>query len=71
MRLEFDMDKLKKVLSSVDTEFHGSAHITKPGDNIFLDLGFPPKLAQKFRLESQKRIDEKIMKSASKKAPKQ
>lgn len=57
------MGKLKKQLLIIEAEFQGSAHITKPGDNIFLDLGFPPKEAKKLRLQSEKRINEKIKKS--------
>lgn len=65
------MDKIKKELSRIGAEFNGSAHITHPGDNIFLDLGFPPKVAKKLRLESEQRINEKIKKSTLKKAPEQ
>ncbi|HYN53612.1 MAG TPA: hypothetical protein VES38_02770 [Methylotenera sp.] len=65
------MDKLEKELSRIDSQFNGSAHITKPGDNIFLDLGFPPKVAKKLRLESEQRINDKIKKSNLKKASEQ
>lgn len=58
------MDKLKKELSRIETQFHGSSHITKPGANIFIDLGFSPKVAEKLKLESEQRINEKIKKEA-------
>lgn len=43
------MNKLKNEPVKTDSEFHGSSHITtRPGTNIFLDLGFPPKEAAEF-----------------------
>ncbi|GEM_PF-2197148 len=50
------MSKLKNELPKIDSQFHGSSHITKPGDNIYLDLGFPPEEAAKLYDESQIKI---------------
>lgn len=50
------MSKLKKELPKIDSQFHGSSHITKPGTNIFLDLGFPPDLAAKYQEDSKRRM---------------
>lgn len=40
----------------IDTK---TRHITKAGDNIFLDLGFPKEEAEKLKEESNKRIGKK------------
>jgi len=40
----------------IDTK---TRHITKAGDNIFLDLGFPEEEAEKLKEESNKRIGKK------------
>lgn len=61
------MKKQKKEITN-DVQRIGSAHITKPGDNIFLDLGFSPEVAKKLRLDSEKRIMDKIKKSTTKKS---
>lgn len=50
------MSKAKKQTSKIDSEFHGSSHITKPGTNIFLDLGFPEKEAAELWEKSNQRI---------------
>lgn len=50
------MSKVKKQTSKIDSEFHGSSHITKPGTNIFLDLGFPEKEAAELWEKSKQRI---------------
>lgn len=60
------MGKLKRELSRIETEFHGSSHITLPGANIFIDLGFSPKVAKKLKLKSEQRINEKIKKETHK-----
>ena len=54
------MNKLKNKSVKTDSEFHGSSHITQPGTNIFLDLGFPPKEAAELWENSQRRIAEKL-----------
>lgn len=56
------MNKLKNELAKTDSEFHGSSHITQPGTNIFLDLGFPPKEAAELWENSKQRIAEKLTK---------
>ncbi|HBO2483052.1 TPA: hypothetical protein VDV13_001615 [Pseudomonas aeruginosa] len=33
-------------------------HVTKPGANLFLELGFPPKEAERLHLASQKQIND-------------
>ena len=50
------MTKLKRQTPKIDSEFHGSSHITKPGTNIFLDLGFPEKEAAELWEKSKQRI---------------
>jgi len=42
---------------SIETK---SAHITKPGDNIFADLGFSPTEAASLQAESKRIISEKL-----------
>ncbi|MFJ7565549.1 hypothetical protein ACIQW9_01135 [Herminiimonas sp. NPDC097707] len=44
-------------MNHIDTEIQ---HITKPNDNIFLDLGFSPEEAKRYQAESQKQIDEAL-----------
>jgi predicted XRE-type DNA-binding protein len=39
----------------VDTKIR---HVTKPGANIFLELGFPPDEAKRLQAASRKRIDD-------------
>ncbi len=39
----------------VDTQIR---HVTKPGTNIFLELGFAPEEAKRLRTASRKQIDE-------------
>lgn len=39
----------------IDTEIH---HVTKPGENLFLQLGFPPEEAKRLQLASQKQIND-------------
>ena len=56
------MNKLKNEPAKIDSEFHGSSHITQPGTNIFLDLGFPPKEAAELWKNSKLRIAEKLAK---------
>jgi hypothetical protein len=58
---------LKNELPKIDSQFHGSSHITKPGDNIYLDLGFPPEEAAKLHEESQFRIAAKFAMRQSRK----
>jgi len=41
------MSKLKNELPKIDSQFLGSSHITKPGDNIYIDMGFSPEEAVK------------------------
>lgn len=60
------MSKLKNELPKIDLQFHGSSHITKPSDNIYLDLGFSPEVAAKLYDESQLRIAAKLAKIQSK-----
>lgn len=60
------MSKLKNELSVIDAKFHGSAHITHPGANIYLDLDFSPTEAAKFYDESQLRIAAKLAMKQSK-----
>ena len=62
------MSKLKIELPEIDSQFHGSAHITKPGTNIYLDLGFPPEEAAKLYGESQLKIAAKLATRQSKKS---
>ncbi|MBX9677020.1 MAG: hypothetical protein K2V71_10505 [Methylotenera sp.] len=62
------MSKLKNELQKIDSQFHGSSHITKPGDNIYLDLGFPPEEAAKLYDESQLKIAAKLATKQSKKS---
>ena len=50
------MSKLKNELPKIDSQIHGSAHITKPGTNIYLDLGFTPIQASELYKKSQIRI---------------
>lgn len=38
----------------------GSSHITKPGDNIFQDLGFAKDEADKLQADSRSRINAKL-----------
>lgn len=61
------MNKLKKELPEIDSQFHGSAHITKPGTNIFLDLGFSPELAAKYQEESKRKMADTLAKRKAKK----
>ena len=61
------MSKAKKQTSKIDSEFHGSSHITKPGTNIFLDLGFPEKEAAELWAKSKERIALREMKASTKK----
>lgn len=52
----------------IDTEIR---HVTKPGANLFLELGFPPEEAQRLHLASQtqingtKQLKEQIMAEAA------
>lgn len=62
------MSKAKKQTSKIDSEFHGSSHITKPGTNIFLDLGFPEKEAAELWAKSKERIALREMKASTKKS---
>lgn len=62
------MSKLKNELPKIDPQFHGSSHITKPGANIYIDLGFPPEEAVKLYDESQIRIAATIAMRQSKKS---
>ncbi len=39
----------------IDTEIR---HVTKPGANLFLELGFPPEEAKRLHLASQKQIND-------------
>ncbi len=44
----------------IDTEIR---HVTKPGANLFLELGFPPEEARRLHLASQQQInDTKLLK---------
>ena len=49
-------EQIKKELPEIDSQFHGSAHITMPGTNIYLDLGFPPRQAAELYEKSQIRM---------------
>lgn len=62
------MTKLKRQTPKIDSEFHGSSHITKPGSNIFLDLGFPEKEAAELWEKSKQKIALKEMKASVKKS---
>ena len=62
------MSNLKKELPIIDSQFHGSSHITEPGANIYLDLGFPPEEAAKLYDESQIRIAATLSMRQSKKS---
>ncbi len=42
-------------MSEIDTKIR---HVTKPGANLFLELGFDPVEAERYQAESQKRINE-------------
>lgn len=64
------MTKLKQELPKIDSQFHGSSHITKPGTNIFLDLGFSPNEAAELRLKSEQRIRERAVREAINKGKK-
>jgi len=39
----------------IDTEIR---HVTSPGTNLFLDLGFPPEEARRLNLASQQQIND-------------
>lgn len=39
----------------IDTEIR---HVTKPGENLFLQLGFPPEEAKRLQLASRKHIND-------------
>lgn len=58
-----------KTDSAADQSFHGSAHITKPDDNIFLDLGFPPDQAEELQKQFQDNFEAKIAKQKSDSSP--
>ena len=62
------MTKSKRQTPRLDSEFHGSSHITKPGTNIFLDLGFPEKEAAELWEKSKQKIALKEMKASAKKS---
>jgi hypothetical protein len=61
------MTKLKRQKSKIDSEFHGSSHITKPGTNIYIDLGFPEKEAAELWAKSKEKIALRQMKVSTKK----
>lgn len=42
----------------IDTEIR---HVTKPGANLFLELGLPPEEAERLNLASKKQIKEQRM----------
>ena len=42
----------------IDTEVR---HITKPGANLFLELGFPPAEAKRLKAASRKQIDDTLL----------
>ncbi|WP_114969055.1 helix-turn-helix domain-containing protein [Rhodoferax ferrireducens] len=45
---------------TIDTNIH---HVTKPGANLFRELGFTPEEADRFQAESQQQInDTKVLK---------
>lgn len=56
------MKKMKNELVKTDSKFHGSSHITQPGTNIFLDLGFPPEEAAELWEDSKRRIEQNLAK---------
>lgn len=60
------MSKLKDKLPAINSDFHGSVHITKPSTNIFLDLGFSPEQAAKLHSDSERRIAETLAKRKEK-----
>ena len=62
------MSKVKKKTSKIDSEFHGSSHITKPDTNIFIDLGFPEKEAAELWAKSKGKIALRQMKASAKKS---
>lgn len=62
------MTKLKRQTPRIDSEFHGSSHITKPGTNIFIDLGFPEKEAAELWEKSKQKIALREMKASAKKS---
>ncbi|MDQ2147301.1 XRE family transcriptional regulator [Alcaligenaceae bacterium A4P071] len=39
----------------IDTDIR---HVTKPGENLFLQLGFPPEEAKRLQLASQRHIND-------------
>ena len=41
----------------IDTEIR---HVTKPGSNLFLELGFPPEEAKRLHAASRKQINETL-----------
>lgn len=59
------MNTVKKKTSKIDSEFHGSSHITKPGANIFLDLVFQEKEAAELWAKSKERIELREMKASA------
>lgn len=61
------MSKVKKQPAKIDSEFHGSSHITKPGTNIYIDLGFPEKEAAELWAKSKQKIALRQMKVSTKK----
>lgn len=42
----------------IDTEIR---HVTKPGENLFLELGFSPEEARRLHMASQKQINDTIL----------
>lgn len=56
------MNKLKKEKATRALKLRGTSHVTRPGTNIFLDLGFPPELAAEYWAESKMRIAAKLAK---------
>ena len=50
---------------AADHSFHGSAHITKPDDNIFLELGFSADQAEELQKQSEAKIEAIIAKHKS------
>ncbi len=44
----------KIVTAQIDTEIR---HVTKPGANIFSELGFPPDEARRYDIDSREKID--------------
>lgn len=61
------MSKAKKQPSKINSEYQGSSHITEPGTNIFLDLGFPEKEAAELWAKSKERIALRQVKVPTKK----